>query len=411
MVSAAAATLAALPPARRRAVIAVDVVFGGATAAATFAGWHRPNAGEALGAAVLAVVSCVAAAASVPRVTDRDREGRSDGAFVDMTSFFFVLTALLLPPELVPLVCLPSFVVDRVWARRPLYAVILNAAVLTWVAQAAAFVRLLGAGDAGGTTLRWAVAAWAAAALFTLGDHLWLPSGRWMIRGVVPTRADLREAMPDLHEWAGAATAVLAATLWRLSPGLGVHALAPVAILHQLLHFREVQLSARTDGKTGLLNYRWFAECAQRELARARRAGAGVALLVVDMDRLRDVNNTYGHQCGDLALLHVAGTLEKHSRPSDLVCRFGGEEFLVLLPGASGDAAVEAAERLRAAVAGEALTFGEVPVRVTVSVGVAVLGPDAADLDGLVAVADERVYAAKHAGRNRVVAGAAAASP
>ncbi len=408
MASAAAATLAALPAVRRRTVLAVVVAFGGATLVVTLIGWQPPDLLTALATAVLAVVSCLAAAASAPRVTDRDSEGRSDGATVDMTSFVFVLVALLLPPALVPFVCLPSFAVDRVWARRPLYAVVLNAAVLTWVAQTAALVRVAGAGDAGAATVRWALAAWAAAAVFTMGDHLWLPSGRWMIRGVVPTVADLREAMPDLQEWAGAATAVLAATLWRLSPGLGVHALAPVAILHQLLRFREVQLSARTDGKTGLLNYRWFAECAQRELARSRRSGASAALLVVDMDRLRDVNNTYGHQCGDLALLHVAAALEAHSRPSDLVCRFGGEEFVVLLanldPGVAAETAVEVGERLRAAVAGEPLTFGEVPVTVTVSVGVAVLGADAADLDRLVAVADERVYAAKHAGRNRVVA-------
>ena len=408
MASAAAATLAALPAARRRTVLAVVVAFGGATLVVTVIGWQPPDLLTALATAVLALVSCLAAAASAPRVTDRDSEGRSDGATVDMTSFFFVLIALLLPPALVPFVCLPSFAVDRVWARRPLYAVVLNAAVLTWVAQTAALVRVAGAGDAGAATVRWALAAWAAAAVFTMGDHLWLPSGRWMIRGVVPTVADLREAMPDLQEWAGAATGVLAATLWRLSPGLGVHALAPVAILHQLLRFREVQLSARTDGKTGLLNYRWFAECALRELARSRRSGASVALLVVDMDRLRDVNNTYGHQCGDLALLHVAAALEAHSRPSDLVCRFGGEEFVVLLanldPGVAAETAIEVGERLRAAVAGEPLTFGEVPVTVTVSVGVAVLGADAADLDTLVAVADERVYAAKHAGRNRVVA-------
>src|SRR4051794_13066164 len=135
MASAAAATLAALPATRRRAVLAVDVAFGGATLAASAAAWHRPEPLTALATVILALVACVAAGASVPRVTDREGEGRSDGAFVDMTSFLFVLTALLLPPELVPLVCLPSFVVDRVWARRPVYAVVLNAAVLTWVAQ------------------------------------------------------------------------------------------------------------------------------------------------------------------------------------------------------------------------------------------------------------------------------------
>jgi diguanylate cyclase (GGDEF)-like protein len=137
------------------------------------------------------------------------------------------------------------------------------------------------------------------------------------------------------------------------------------------------------------------------------------------MDRLRDVNNTYGHQSGDRALGHVAAALASGARPYDLVCRFGGEEFLVLLPGTSVAAAAEVAERLRQAVRTAPLRLGDDLVTVTVSIGVAELAvpgidappdgsalPPEAQLERLVAEADARVYAAKGAGRDRVVAAA-----
>jgi len=130
-----------------------------------------------------------------------------------------------------------------------------------------------------------------------------------------------------------------------------------------------------------------------------------VALLVVDMDLLRDVNNTYGHQNGDRALIHVAQVLSRRARRYDLVCRFGGEEFLVLLPGTTLDAAVDVAERLRQEVRSTPLVLGGHPVTVSVSIGVAELDLDDGDLERLVSDADARVYAAKHAGRDRVVGG------
>ena len=278
-----------------------------------------------------------------------------------------------------------------------------------------------GGGEAAPASGRWALAAWAAVAVILLGAFVWAPLGRWLVRGVRLDRAHLPETVPVFQEAAMAATAVLGATLWRIGPLLVVYLAGPVAILQRLLYFREVQLAARTDDKTGLLNYRFFAECATREIGRAGRTAQPLSLHVVDMDRLRDVNNTYGHQNGDRALVHVAAALAGGARPYDLVCRFGGEEFLVLLPGTPVGAAAEVAERLRQAVRRVPLRLGGDLVTVTVSIGVAELaarhvgalpgaggdrgtaGPPA-QLERLVAEADARVYDAKGAGRDRVVA-------
>jgi diguanylate cyclase (GGDEF)-like protein len=301
----------------------------------------------------------------------------------------------VLPVPLVPLACLPSFAVDRLCARRPLVAVVLNALVLTAIIHAAGALRnALAPGDA--DDLRWAVAAWSAAALATLGGYAWALLGRWIVRGVRLDWSRVGSTVPLFPEAAMAATAVLGATLWRVDPWLVLYLVGPLVILQRLLRFREVLVAPRTDGKTGPANYRFFEDCARRELGRSRRTGAPLALLVIDIDGLRDVNNTYGHPVGDRALLHVADVLRR--RQYDVVCRFGGEEFLVLLPGTPLDVAADVAERLGAAVAAAPLRVDDRPVPVSVSIGAAALDPEVPGtgaLERLLTDADARVYAAR----------------
>jgi diguanylate cyclase (GGDEF)-like protein len=396
-------TFAALPGPRRDALLATEAFSATVILVLTVIRWHPPSRGELAGTAVLALAACVCARVVVPWVSARDRDGTTLGTVVDLSSLVFLLAALLAPSSLIPLACLPSFAVD-VWAKRPLFAVALNALALTAITQIGGVVREM---TARGTAVdaRWAVAAWSTAALVTCASCVWVVLGRWIVRGVRPDWDHLGETVPVFHEASIAGTAVLGATLWRIDPLLEIYMIAPVAILHRLLSFRDVQVAARTDDKTGLYNYRYFEECAQRELGRARRTGAPVSLLVLDMDRLRDINNTYGHQSGDHALIYVAQVLTRNARRYDLVCRFGGEEFLVLLPGTPLHVAAEVAERLRQEVRATSLLLAGRSVRVSVSIGVAQLDPSDGDLERLLADADARVYAAKSAGRDRVVAG------
>ncbi|MGZ4611830.1 MAG: GGDEF domain-containing protein [Kineosporiaceae bacterium] len=397
-------TLADVTGGRRAALMAVDAVAAAVILVLTVTGWQPPTQRDLLGTAVLAVAACVSTRAVVPWVTGRDRDGSSLGTVVDLSSLVLLLSALLSPTALIPLVCLPSFAVDYFWARRPLFAVVLNAVALTALTQVAGVVReTVARGDV--SQARWALAAWGAAALWTVGAYLWAVLGRWIVRGAVPEWSNLGDTVPFFQEAAMAATTVLGATLWRLDPVLVIYMIVPVAILQRLLYFREVQVAARSDDKTGLWNCRFFEECAQRELGRARRTGSPLALLVLDMDLLRVINNTYGHQNGDRALIHVAQVLSRRARRYDLVCRFGGEEFLVLLPGTPLDAAVDVAERLREEIRSTPLILGDHAVTVSVSIGVAQLEPRDGDLEQLLAAADARVYAAKNAGRDRVVGG------
>jgi diguanylate cyclase (GGDEF)-like protein/hemerythrin-like metal-binding protein/PAS domain S-box-containing protein len=156
---------------------------------------------------------------------------------------------------------------------------------------------------------------------------------------------------------------------------------------------------AATDKLTGLWNRRHFEQLAGVEIARCRRYSHMASLVMVDIDHFKSVNDRFGHDVGDRTLTSVARALREALRGSDSVCRWGGEEFVVLLPAISATGAVRMADRLRAVV--EMLDLGPTPGRVTVSAGVAQLGPGE-ELAKWLKRADEALYRAKALGRNRV---------
>ncbi|HWH30897.1 MAG TPA: diguanylate cyclase [Mycobacteriales bacterium] len=175
---------------------------------------------------------------------------------------------------------------------------------------------------------------------------------------------------------------------------------AAVAVENVLLH-RDVTRLAVTDGLTGLANYRSFTETIAREIDRASRFGRPVALLLLDIDHFKQVNDTHGHQRGDAVLVELAGRIVEQVRDVDTVARYGGEELVVVLPETDEEGAEQAAERIRVAVAGRPFGgAGQEPVTVTVSLGVAVHRPHGGTAASLLRRADEALYAAKRAGRN-----------
>jgi two-component system chemotaxis response regulator CheY len=171
---------------------------------------------------------------------------------------------------------------------------------------------------------------------------------------------------------------------------------------------QQMETLAMQDGLTGLLNRRAIEAQARAELSRAERQGAPLSLVLLDIDHFKAVNDRYGHDVGDQALRHVAQVLAAYVRTYDWAGRWGGEEFLVLFPGAEPSGAVIAADRIRTAIAESPLRLEDgVTVTLTISLGVAALsGPPAgpASLTELVRRADEALYRAKHEGRNRVCA-------
>jgi diguanylate cyclase (GGDEF)-like protein len=177
---------------------------------------------------------------------------------------------------------------------------------------------------------------------------------------------------------------------------------------NRLAEINQLQSEARTDPKTGVFNIRGWSESAERAISRAAKGEDGLAVLMIDLDHFKWINDTYGHPAGDDVLRNVAQTLDEVTRPNDIVGRFGGEEFLVLLPDIDKTATELAAERVRGAIEElRTVTTDKRGGRAgianrTASVGVALLPWHGSTLDSLLQAADAAVYEAKENGRNQV---------
>ncbi|WP_295951996.1 GGDEF domain-containing protein [Rhodoferax sp.] len=175
-----------------------------------------------------------------------------------------------------------------------------------------------------------------------------------------------------------------------------------IVALEQARHVAHVQ--SITDSLTGLANRRHFVQTAQRAVDLALRHRLPLALLILDIDHFKRVNDTHGHDAGDKVLVEVARRCAQYLRTTDLLARWGGEEFVVLLPNTPLEHARQLAERMREAVAFSAQLYAPSDaVRVTISVGAAGMAEgEPMTLDALVQAADHALYDAKRAGRNQV---------
>ncbi|OWW18239.1 sensor domain-containing diguanylate cyclase [Noviherbaspirillum denitrificans] len=179
------------------------------------------------------------------------------------------------------------------------------------------------------------------------------------------------------------------------------------ALMHKLeqISALEAQLreQANRDPLTGLFNRRFFDATLEREIARCKRDGHSLSVVMIDVDHFKKINDTYGHQAGDEVLRLLGSILGEGVRASDVVCRFGGEEFLVLLPSMGTQAAQERAEQWRIAFSTTSVLLSRDKIGATFSAGIATYPDNCPQPEALVECADASLYCAKKEGRNRIV--------
>ncbi len=165
----------------------------------------------------------------------------------------------------------------------------------------------------------------------------------------------------------------------------------------------ELEKLVHTDTLTGLFNYRHFALVLEQELERTRRTGHPTSMILMDLDFFKRVNDTWGHESGNLVLRQSAELIKKTLRKIDIPCRYGGEEFAVILPGTNLPLAVSVANRLRNSIMSTPVDLGDEQIEYTASMGVDsyVMG-DAVNAEDFVKQVDAQLYRAKDEGRNRV---------
>lgn len=184
------------------------------------------------------------------------------------------------------------------------------------------------------------------------------------------------------------------------SPFQGHLAMIYDIALRKQMEFRLVEMASR-DALTGLYNRHYFSDMLTRELSRCRRDGQQLAVILMDLDHFKLVNDTYGHAGGDVVLQAVADLIRRSIRTEDCACRWGGEEFVVALPGCSLESAQEKAEEWRTALAQTPVDWHEAPIRCTLSLGIAVYPEHGSDEESLLKASDAALYQSKSEGRNR----------
>jgi diguanylate cyclase (GGDEF)-like protein len=172
----------------------------------------------------------------------------------------------------------------------------------------------------------------------------------------------------------------------------------------------ELKKQAATDPLTRLYNRRYFFSEADYLLELAKSGNKPLSVLMIDIDHFKLVNDIHGHGVGDQVIIGIAQTLKKYSRSHDLIARFGGEEFVVLLPEADEEEAMRCAERIRIAVESLTIAGGTEPIRCTISVGIAAVNTGGKSIESALQEADKALYQAKKSGRNRICVSSLAAS-
>ncbi|MDN5861520.1 MAG: GGDEF domain-containing protein, partial [Pseudonocardia sp.] len=349
---------------------------------------------------------------------ERVRRRPTSGPHIDLSSVWTFAAAALLPDiaACVVVVVLYAHIYLRVDRRAgvPAHQVIFMAAtVLLAVVTASRIMSLAGptpyASGIGLGLVALAVVAFAAVNMLLVTTVVMLAGER---RDLATLLRLLRGDSDFVLELASLSMGALVggAIAW-FGLGYAVLVLPPLVMLHRTVLVRQLAEMASIDAKTGLLNATaWYAR-AGHELCRAGRTNQGAAVLVLDLDRFKQINDRHGHLVGDFVLAAVADAVRAEVRTEDVIGRFGGEEFVVLLGDVDADGgyarAEAAAERIRRRVAG--LRVG-VPgpagtnavVDLTVSIGGALYPGDGADLVRLLEAADAAMYQAKNTGRNRV---------
>ncbi|MFL6143341.1 MAG: diguanylate cyclase [Labedaea sp.] len=352
------------------------------------------------------------------RHIERVRRWMAGQTHINVTSVWYVAGAALLPPGWVSLLAMTLYLHLwlRVWRHvrsRPMHRVVASTAASVLSCYAASFaVQVSGLGhldQAPPNSVRGALIVLVAAAAFELVNLAMAVTGIFLytrersLTDLVGTWSD--NALELVTLCLGGLTALALA----YQPMLVLMVFPPLMMLHRNVLLKQLEVAAATDEKTGLFNALGWRDLASRELARAQRTRSACGVLMVDLDHFKRVNDTHGHLAGDSVLKAVGNLLRTEVRDYDVVGRFGGEEFAVLLPDITEEHAIAIAERIRTAV-----TKLEVDVEVeedsvalvtglSVSIGVAICPDSGTVVDRLLLAADTALYKAKNDGRNTVV--------
>jgi diguanylate cyclase (GGDEF)-like protein/putative nucleotidyltransferase with HDIG domain len=241
---------------------------------------------------------------------------------------------------------------------------------------------------------------------FTILNHLWIGLVIKFARGQGLRESGVLSGYSLILDFTLLCLGGATAYIWAINPIVTILNIVPLYLIYTTLKVPALQRKTDTDQKTGLFNSRFFSESVEKELSRSNRFKRPLTVVMTDLDFLRNINNKYGHIAGDEVIIELANILNSSFRDYDIVSRFGGEEFAVLMPETVIEEALPRVEMIRKRIEqhGFVISTSAEPIQVTMSFGVAERDGDDQTKDQLLHNADKALYRAKVSGRNRVVA-------
>lgn len=320
------------------------------------------------------------------------------------TTIFFFAGAVLFRPAYIIAIILAAHVVELLRVRYRWYIQAFNVANFALCAIVAGAISRIGETTQPSSSGAGVFYVALAGLTFVGLNHFLTALVIMWARGVPISRAGTMDWENLGTDLALMSVGALGSLLWLTNPWLVPLCLGPLFLIYRSLLVPSLKEEARTDPKTELANMKHWNQLAQAEVERARRFGRPLSVVLADFDLLRDVNNRYGHLMGDQMIRRVADEIRASLREYDVPARFGGDEFVVLMPETTLPEAMAVAERIRRGVESIVLKSGDGTVPASVSIGAALFPSHGRTASDLLAAADRAVYQAKALGRNRVCA-------
>lgn len=329
-------------------------------------------------------------------------EGATEKSSYNISWLLYGFTFVLMGTPEALLVILIAHIVEWVWHKYPWYVQALNIASYALAISAAGMIYELINPGMVPLTLLGTIGILIAFVVFTYLNHLTIGLFIWLGRGQSFAKSGLFGLLTLMIDFTLMGLGAAMGMVWSVNPSAAILNVIPLYLIYRVLKVPLLQRQAEIDPKTKLFNARYFASALEKELDRAKRFHRPLTVVMGDLDLLRNINNSYGHLAGDVVLYEVAQILQKEFRGYDVVARFGGEEFAILMPEVTPEQALPRIEAVRAVI--EAAEFevstSATLIKATMSFGIAGRNGNAHTADEIVHNADVALYSVKLSGRN-----------
>lgn len=330
-------------------------------------------------------------------------EGTTNRSNYNFSFLVYGFTLAFLGVEACIIVIVTSNLIDWVWHRHPWYIQAFNIASFIIVAYLTGILHQFINPDLTLTSLEGVLGIITSLAFFTFLNHLMIALVVWLARGENFKKSGLFDVLPLMIDFTLLCMGAGAALIWIIYPFAIPLAILPLYLIFTTLKVPALERKTEIDSKTGLYNAKYFGKVLKKELERAHNFDRPLTIVLADLDLLRNVNNTYGHLAGDEVLIGVANILKNSLREFDIVARFGGEEFMILMPETDKDEAFQLIEGIRNSIDQTKFSIQTRinPIKVTVSFGVAGRMGFTETPNEIIHNADSALYHSKLTGRNR----------